>query len=357
MGEKKFVKGCIAIAEAALRAGCRFYAGYPITPQNDIPEYMSKQLPKLGGVFVQGESEVASINMIYGAASTGTRAMTSSSSCGMSLKSEGISYLAGANLPAVICSVMRGGPGVGVIQPSQQDYFQATKAHGNGGFRLLVYAPASLQEAVDLTTVAFDKADQYLCPVMILIDGIQGTMMEPVEFPEPLTAEEVKGKKEGKEWAVRGRRGEVIHAIDSGHRPYQEQFNIKNAEKYETWKKEETLVEEYMTEDADIIIAAYGISARVSYTAIDRLREQGYKVGMIRPVTVFPFPTQAFRKLDPEKVKFILSVEMSIPPQFVEDVKYGVLDRIPVYTCLRSGGELLRWEDIVSELCRIDQEI
>lgn len=354
MGEKVFVKGCVAVAEAALRAGCRFFAGYPITPQNDIPEYMAANLPKVGGVFVQGESEVASVNMVYGASATGFRAMTSSSSCGMSLKSEGISYLAGANLPAVICSVMRGGPGVGVIQPSQQDYFQATKAHGNGGFRLLVYAPANLQEAADYTYKAFFKADEYSCPVMVLLDGIQGTMMEPVEFPKALTDEEVAATRTAKEWAVIGRKGDTIHQVDSGHRPFQEEFNKRNAEKYETWKKTETLVEEYMTEDADIIFAAYGISARIALTAIDKLREEGYKVGMIRPITLFPFPTDTFRALDPEKIKYILSIEMSIPPQFTEDVNNAVLEKIPVHTCLRSGGEIMRWEDIVDrvhELC------
>ncbi len=349
--ERKFVKGCEAIAEAAVRAGCRFFAGYPITPQNDIPEYMSRRLPEVGGNFVQGESEVASINMVYGAASTGTRCMTSSSSCGMSLKSEGISYLAGANLPAVICSVQRGGPGVGVIQPSQQDYFQATKAHGNGGFRLLVYAPGDLQEAVDLTYLAFEKADEYLAPVMILADGITGTMMEPVTYPEMITQERLAEIKENKaSWAANGRKGGTPHRIDSGHRPYQEQFNIANEAKYEKWKQCEVKVEEYRMEDADIVIAAYGISARIALTAIDKLREEGYKVGMIRPITLFPFPYANFRALDPEKVKFILDVEMSIPPQFIEDVQYGVLDRIPVERCLRSGGEIMRWEDIADKI-------
>lgn len=356
--ERTFMKGCVAIAEAAVRAGCRFYAGYPITPQNDLPEHMARRLPGVGGVYIQGESEVASINMVYGAAASGTRAMTSSSSCGMSLKSEGISYIAGADVPAVICSVQRGGPGVGVIQPSQQDYFQATKAHGNGGFRLLVYAPASLQEAVDLTYQAFEKADFYRKPVMILLDGVQGTMMEPVVLPRQLTEEEVRAAKEAtKTWSLNGRNGGVRHKIDSNYRPHHEAHNMHDAEIYETWKREEVVAEEYMVDDAELVIAAYGISARIALTAIAYLREQGYKVGMIRPITVFPFPYASFRKLDFERVKGVLSVEMSIPAQFAEDVEFALMGRCPMETCLRSGGEIMSSRQVVDAAVKMLEKI
>lgn len=349
--ERKFLKGCVAYAEAAVRAGCRFYAGYPITPQNEIPEHMSSRLPEVGGHFLQAESEVAAINMVYGAAASGTRSVISSSSCGMSLMSEGISHMSGADVPAVIISVQRGGPGVGVIQPAQMDYFQAVKAHGNGGFRLLVFAPSSTQEAVDLIYGAFDKAEKYRKPVMILTDGVQGTMMEPVVLPPELSAEDVAAKKEAtKTWSVRGVQNGERHKIDSTHRPDHEGHNKHDAEIYETWKRDEVLVEEYMMDDAEIVIAAYGISARVALTAIKRLREEGYKVGMIRPITLFPFPFDTFRSLDFDRVKGVLSVEMSIPAQFAEDVDYALQGRCPLETCLRSGGEIMTSENIMESV-------
>lgn len=343
-----FLKGTVAIAEAAVRAGCRFYAGYPITPQNELPEYMSGRLPQVGGHFVQGESEVASINMVYGAAASGTRSMISSSSCGMSLMSEGISQMSGADVPAVIVSCQRGGPGVGVIQPAQMDYFQATKAHGNGGFRLLVFAPHTSQEAVDIAYEAFDISEKYRKPVMILTDGVQATLMEAVELPPMRSEEEVRGYKEAcRPWATMGRQGGTKHKIDSTFRPNHEAHNIHDAEIYETWKRDEVRVEEYLIDDAELVIAAYGISARIAKTAIKKLRAEGLKVGMIRPITVFPFPTESFRKLDPNRVKGVLSVEMSIPAQFAEDVEFALLGKIPLETCLRSGGEIMQSEQII----------
>ena len=350
-----FMKGSEAIAEAAVRAGCRFFAGYPITPQNEVPEYMARKLPEVGGVFVQGESEVASVNMVYGAASAGTRAMTSSSSPGIALKSEGISYCAAARVPMVYANFARGGPGVGTIQPAQQDYLQATKASGNGGFRMPVLAPATVQEAVDLTYMAFDWADRDRTPVLLLADGVIGTMMEPVNMPPAKTAEEIAAIKESKKaWACIG------HELDYAHRAWiqpgnwntlvMEQENKNAAEMYAAWEKE-AMAEEYCTEDAEIILTGYGICGRIAKSAVNLLRAQGIKAGMIRPITVFPFPAAAYDRLDYGKVKAILDVEMSIPALFVDDVKAAVRDRAPVETCLRSGGNIMS-RDAVMEAAK-----
>lgn len=346
-----FMKGCEAIAEAAVRAGCRFFAGYPITPQNEIPEYFARRMPEVGGKFVQGESEVASISMVYGAASAGTRSMTSSSSPGISLKSEGISYCASARIPMVYCNVSRGGPGVGSIQPAQMDYFQATKASGNGGFRMLVFAPSTVQEAVDMTYKAFDYADRDRNPVLILADGVIGTMMEPVVLPEMKSEEEVAAMKASKRgWACVG------HPLDYANRSWiqpgqwstivQQEENEKAAALYKSWEKD-VQVEEYKTQDAELVIAAYGISARIAKSAVDLLRKDGKKVGLIRPITVSPFPYAAFDRLDYTKVKAVLDVEMSIPAQFVEDVKAGVKERCPIHTCLCSGGNIMSREKVI----------
>ena len=243
MAEKVFMKGCEAVAETAVRAGCRFFAGYPITPQNDVPEYFARRMPQVGGVFIQGESEVASANMAYGAAAAGVRSMTSSSSCGISLKSEAISWMAGANLPVVIANFQRGGPGIGTIQPAQQDYMQATHASGNGGFRMLVLSPSTLQEAVDMTWEAFELADRYSKPVMLLMDGFTGTMMEPVVLPEPLPEEEVAAIRASKTWAARGKHGGPQHKVMCGPgldtRVSQAQMNERDAALYESWKQTE----------------------------------------------------------------------------------------------------------------------
>ena len=261
-----FMKGCEAIAEAAVRAGCRFFAGYPITPQNEIPEYFSRRMPEVGGVFVQGESEVASVNMVYGAASAGARSMTSSSSPGIALKSEGISYCAAARIPIVYANISRGGPGVGSIQPAQMDYLQATKASGNGGFQMIVLAPSSVQEAVDMTYEAFDLADRDRNPVLILADGVIGTMMEPVVLPEMKSDDEIAAIKESKKaWACIGH--ELDYANRAWIRPGQwstakmQEVNEEAAALYASWEKE-ARAEEYMVEDAELILTAYGISAR-----------------------------------------------------------------------------------------------
>ncbi|MDR1272172.1 MAG: 3-methyl-2-oxobutanoate dehydrogenase subunit VorB [Clostridiales Family XIII bacterium] len=350
-----FMKGNEAIAEAAVRAGCRFYAGYPITPQNEIPEYMARRLPEVGGNFVQGESEVASINLVYGSAQTGTRSMTSSSSCGISLMSEGISFIASARIPAVYVNVARGGPGIGAIQPAQQDYLQATKASGNGGFRMIVLAPYDVQEAVDMTYAAFDIADRDRNPVLILADGVLGTIMEPIMLPEEKSPEEVKALKDAKRnWALVGHRPDEKRAmIEPGRFAGQEPANIENAKLYETWDKD-IQVEEYLIDDAEVVIAAYGISARIAKSAISLLRKDGYKVGLIRPKTVSPFPYASFANLDFGKVKAILDVEMSIPAQMIWDVQYAVRGRCPIETTLRSGGEIMGRDQILKaakELC------
>ena len=336
--EKRFMKGCEAIAEAAVRGGCRFFAGYPITPQNEIPEYLSKRLPEVGGAFVQGESEVASINMVYGAAATGTRALTSSSGPGISLKAEGISYLASSQLPAVIVNISRGGPGLGSIQPAQSDYLQATKALGHGGFRAMVFAPATLQEAVDLTYDAWEYAERDKGPVLILMDGCLGAIMEEVELPEMKELSYANTE----DWClarVNGR--EESHMIT----PILPELGLEMLNRfkgmtYKMWEMTDVKVEEYMLEDAEYVIVAYGISARVAKEAIIKLREEGYKVGMIRPITLFPFPKESFRKLDYDKVKGFIDVELAIPAQMRDDIALEVKDRAPIYEYCRSGGIL-----------------
>ncbi|WP_298034237.1 3-methyl-2-oxobutanoate dehydrogenase subunit VorB [uncultured Dysosmobacter sp.] len=336
---RAFVKGGDAIAEAAIRAGCRFFAGYPITPQNEIPEYFAKHLPEAGGSFVQGESETASINMVFGASLSGTRCMTSSSSCGISLKSEGFSYLAAARLPSVICSVQRGGPGYGSIKPAQSDYLQATKAAGNGGFKMIVFAPSTVQETIDHIYEAFDYADKYRNPTMVLLDGVISTMMEPVVFPEPLTEEQVQAIKDSKTWALNGKKaGDKKKLITGGAT---EQSNMECAEMYEYWAEHETRAEEYLVEDAEFILTAYGTTARVARAVVDTLRKEGIRAGLIRPILVNPFPYKSFAKLDYSKVKCVIDLEMTIPAQMIEDVKLGVLGKAPIRTVLRSCGEVM----------------
>ncbi len=343
--ERFFMKGNEAVAEAAIRAGCRFFAGYPITPQNEIPEYMSKRLPEVGGVFVQGESEIASINMVYGAAAVGTRALTSSSSPGISLKSEGISYLAGAELPAVIINVTRGGPGLGSIQAAQMDYLQATKASGHGGFRMLVYAPETIQEACDLTVVAFEKAEEYQAPMLICMDGCIGAMMQPVVLPEMKAVEPIKLKFTAGQY-INPRRKIVTSLISGEER--QEIFNKKLAVMYERWKETELRYEMWNTENAEIVLVAYGICSRVAKSAILNLREMGINVGLIRPITLFPFPEIAFEKLNYEKTKLLISIELSIPPQMVDDIRLSVARRAEVRYLTHSGGILITAEEIVA---------
>ncbi len=337
--EKRFMKGNEAVAEAAVRAGVRFFAGYPITPQNEIPEYLSWRLPQVGGTFIQGESEIASINMVYGAAATGTRAMTSSSGPGISLKTEGISYLAAARLPALIVDVTRGGPGLGSIQPAQSDYLQATRALGHGGHRLIVFAPSTVQEIVDLTYHAFDYAERDRNPIFLLMDGCLGSMLETVELPPMI---EPQPEKQGS-WTLGRRNGEkrASHLISPIYEAGLEGLNISFAERTERWKKEDVQVEELFLDDADYVIAAYGIAARVAKQAMLELRAEGYKVGMIRPITVFPFPEESFNKLDYSRVKAVIDIEMTIPGQMAEDVRAAVANRAPVLEYGHSGGVLL----------------
>lgn len=321
------MKGSEAIAEAAIRAGARFFFGYPITPQTEIPEYMSARMPEVGGCFLQAESEVAAINMVYGAASTGARVITSSSSPGISLKQEGISYCAGAQLPCVILNVMRGGPGLGNIQASQGDYFQGVKGGGNGDYHLLTYAPSSVQEAIDIMMFAFEKAEKYRMPVLFLADGIIAQMMEPVEMPEMV---DYKVDPEKKPWATTGwkpgddpAKRAVINSlyIDT------EDLAVHNDRLqaiYAEAKKNEQMWECYKTDDADFIITAFGTVARIAKTAIDELREEGVKVGLFRPIAVWPFPYEPLLEtVKPERVKGILDVEVN-EGQMLEDVKLAV---------------------------------
>ncbi|MBU5438539.1 3-methyl-2-oxobutanoate dehydrogenase subunit VorB [Tissierella sp. MSJ-40] len=331
---KVLMKGNEAIGAAAIKAGCKYFFGYPITPQSELPEYMSRELPKVGGIFLQAESEVAAINMVYGAAGAGERVMTSSSSPGISLKQEGITYIAGAELPCLIVNIMRGGPGLGSIQPSQTDYFQATRGGGNGDYRLVVLAPADVQELVDLIIEGFDIADQYRNPVMILGDGMIGQMMEPVEFTTPKQRELSE-----KDWATVGTGGKrnpnIINSLYIDPESL-EKHNIKLQEKYKIIKENEVKVESYNIEDADVVIAAYGTTARIAKTAISKLEKEGYKVGLIRPISLWPYPYDEFNKIS-DRCKGILTVEMN-SGQMVDDVKIAVDGRFPVSFYGRTGG-------------------
>ena len=334
MAEKVLMKGNEAIAEAAIRAGCLHYFGYPITPQTELAAYMAKRMPKIeGGVFLQAESEIAAINMVYGVASTGKRVMTSSSSPGVSLKQEGISYIAGADLPALIVNVQRGGPGLGGIQPSQSDYFQATKGGGHGDYHLIVLTPASVQEMADLTGLAFDLADKYRMPAMLLADGTMGQMMEPVELPE--TAPEMIEKP----WAVTGTQMKRKHNIINSLYLVPDELEKMNFERYERYKQveaNETRYEEYMMDDAEICVVAFGIAARVSRNAVVEARKQGIKAGLIRPITIWPFPKDAIAKAATH-CKEIISVELSMG-QMIEDIALSAQCKVPVTLCNRAGG-------------------
>lgn len=350
MSEKVLMKGNEALAEAAIKAGCRHYFGYPITPQTEVAAYMARRMPKIGGTFLQAESEIAAVNMVIGAASCGLRAMTSSSSPGISLKSEGISYMAGCDLPALIVNVQRGGPGLGGIQPSQSDYFQAVKGGGHGDYHLIVLAPDSVQEMYSLCFKAFDLADKYRMPAMILADGTLGQMMEPVSIDN----EEVKVYD--KPWATTGTGNHpgrnIINSLSLS--PAQlEEWNISRFERYAALKEREVMYEEFMTEDADYIIVAFGIVARIAKNAIKEARKNGIKVGLLRPITLFPFPEKALAAAA-EKAKAFLSVELNMG-QMADDVKLAVKCKKPVYFYGRTGGVLMRPEDIVDALVRIEK--
>jgi 2-oxoglutarate ferredoxin oxidoreductase subunit alpha len=334
---KKLMKGNEAIAEAALKAGCRYFFGYPITPQNEIPEYMSRRMPQIGGTFVQAESEVSAINMVYGAAGAGARAMTSSSSPGISLKQEGISYIACSELPAVIVNMMRTGPGLGGILPSQGDYFQAVKGGGHGDYHLIVLAPSSIQEAADLIMDGFDLADIYRNPVMILGDGMIGQMMEPVEFKEP-------GQRPlpAKDWAATGwdgksRKRAVINSLYIAAEEMEEVMARLKA-RYDEIEKKEKRVEEYMMDDAEVCITAYGTVARIAKSTAQKLRSEGIKAGVIRPITLWPFPSETYEKYCGQ-VDFFFDVEMSLG-QMLEDVKLAVNGKKPVEFMGVVGGSV-----------------
>jgi 2-oxoglutarate ferredoxin oxidoreductase subunit alpha len=347
--KKTLLTGNEAIAEGAIRAGCDFYAGYPITPQNELTAYMAKEMPRKSRVFIQAESEIAAINMVFGAAAAGARAMTSSSSPGISLKQEGISYLAGAQLPAVIVNIMRGGPGLGNIMPSQADYFQATRGGGHGDYHCPVLAPSSVQEAYDLMFLSFELADKYRNPVMILGDGMLGQMMEPLCVRRSAFG----ARRYKKPWALtgcRGRRPNVVKSffIREGDL---ETFNLLLQKKYHTIRREEQRWEGLFLEDARVVVVAYGTMARIAKSAVVSLRKAGRRVGLIRPVTLWPFPVEAFensakrktqnaklkRKVQSVKKPVYLVLEMSYG-QMVEDVKLAVNGRATIEFLGRSGG-------------------
>ena len=333
MAQRVLMKGNEAIAEAAIRAGCRHYFGYPITPQTEIAAYMAKKMPKIGGVFLQAESEIASINMVYGAAATGMRVMTSSSSPGISLKAEGLSYIAGSDIPAFVVNVQRGGPGLGGIQPSQSDYFQATKGGGHGDYRMIVLAPASVQEMASLTIKGFNLADKYSMTSMILADGTIGQMMEPISF------EDAQIETYEKPWALTGTEGKRKHNVVNSLYLKPEELEIKNFERYQRYQlveENEPMWEEYMMEDAELCVVAFGIASRVAKNAIVAARAEGIKVGLIRPITLWPFPKKALEAAA-DRVKGFVCVELSMG-QMIEDVKLYTQCKKPVSLCNRCGG-------------------
>ena len=341
---KVLMKGNEALAEAAIQAGCRHYFGYPITPQTEVAAYMAKRMPKIGGTFLQAESEIAAINMVYGVSATGKRVMTSSSP-GISLKGEGLSYLAGADLPALVVNVQRGGPGLGGIQPSQSDYFQATKGGAHGDFHMIVLAPASVQEMAELTVKGFDLADKYRMTSMILADGTMGQMMEPVSL------DFAEGEKVEKPWATNGTKMARPHNVVNSLflKPEQlEKTNFERFERYETIKQNEVMYEEYMMEDAEICVVAFGIASRVSKNAINEARAKGIKVGLIRPITLWPFPEKAIAAAA-EKVKKFISVELSMG-QMIEDVRLAVNGKAPVTLCNRTGGMIPAPEQVLAAI-------
>ena len=336
MAQKELWKGNEAVARAAILAGCRYFFGYPITPQNEIPEYMAAHLPEVGGCFLQSESEVAAINMVYGAAGAGARVMTSSSSPGISLKQEGITYLVGSELPAVIVNVMRGGPGLGTIQPAQGDYFQATRGGGNGDYRTVVLAPSTVQEAADLTQEAFDIADQYRNPVLLLMDGMIGQMMEGMAWHE-IPRRELPPKR----WATtatEGKRGKNIINSWRSDGTGLEVHNLHLAEKWRAMEENEVRWEERGTEEAELIFVAYGTTARLAAAAMKELEKQGIRCGLLRPISLWPYPSTRLRALaERTSVRAVFTVELSLG-QMVEDVRLAVEGVKPVGFFGRAGG-------------------
>ena len=351
MSEKVLMKGNEALAEAAISAGCRLFFGYPITPQTEVAAYMSKRLPKIGGTYLQGESEVASINMVLGACATGARAMTSTSSPGISLMAEGISYIAGSDVPALIINVQRGGPGLGGIQPSQGDYWQATKAAGHGDFHLIVFAPSTVQEMVDYVSLAFDLGEKYRMPSMVLSDGMLGQMMEPVMLPEAK-----EPSTEEKPWAACGHRNKrphnIINSLNTNPAEL-EKLVVDRFKRYDEVKKNEQRAEEYKMDDAEIVIVAYGSCSRVSRSAIDKARKEGIKVGLIRPITLWPYPVDTLKKYA-DKAKVFLSVEMSMG-QMVDDVRLAIDCKKPVKFYGRTGGVIPTPNEVYDRIVKLNK--
>jgi len=345
MGERQLMKGNEAVAEAAVRAGCRFFAGYPITPQNEIPEYLSWRLPEVGGAFVQAESELAAINMVYGAGGAGVRAMTSSSSPGVTLKQEGISYMAAAEVPGVIVNMVRGGPGLGGIQPAQSDYYQATRGGGHGDYRTIVFGPATIQEAVDVMARAFELADKYRTPVVVLGDGYIGQMMEPVSLPDFVDPAALPPKP----WATTGARGRKPNVINSLYLdPEQcEKLNRKLQAKYQEITAAEQTAE-LSWPDSEYYVVAYGTTARICRAAVQEARAKGLSVGLVRPVTLWPFPVDTFAKIL-DRARAFLTVEMSLG-QMVDDVRLAVDGRCPVYFYGRTGGMVPSVDEVAVEI-------
>ena len=345
MAERVLMKGNEAIAEAAIRAGCRHYFGYPITPQTEIAAYMAKKMPKIGGVFLQAESEIASINMVYGAAAAGMRVMTSSSSPGISLKSEGLSYIAGSDVPALVVNVQRGGPGLGGIQPSQSDYFQATKGGGHGDYRMIVLAPASVQEMASLTIKGFNLADKYQMTAMILADGTIGQMMEPISF------EDTQIETYDKPWALTGTKHQRAHNVVNSLYLKPDELESKNFQRYARYQQveeNEAMWEEYMMDDAEICVVAFGIASRVAKNAVVAARSEGLKVGLIRPITLWPFPAKVLEKAA-DQVNSFISVELNMG-QMIEDIRLSTKCKKPVALCNRCGGMIPSPDEVLEKI-------
>ena len=345
MAERVLMKGNEAIAEAAIRAGCRHYFGYPITPQTEVAAYMAKRMPKIDGVFLQAESEIASINMVYGAAAAGMRVMTSSSSPGISLMGEGLSYIAGSDVPAFVVNVQRGGPGLGGIQPSQSDYFQATRGGGHGDYHMIVLAPASVQEMASLTVKGFNLADKYNMIAMILADGTIGQMMEPISF------EDVEIEHYDKPWALTGTQCQRKHNIVNSLYLQPDVLEKKNFERYEKYRaveENEALHESYMMDDAEVCVVAFGIASRVAKNAVVAARAEGIKAGLIRPITLWPFPKKALSEAA-DQVKSFVSVELSMG-QMVEDIQLATGCRRPVSLCNRVGGMIPSPDQVLASI-------
>jgi 2-oxoglutarate ferredoxin oxidoreductase subunit alpha len=351
---KELLKGNVAFAEAAIRAGCEAYFGYPITPQTEALEHMSQRMPELGRVFLQAESEVAAINMVYGAACAGVRVMSSSSSPGVSLMMEGISYIAGSEVPAVLVDVMRGGPGLGNIAPSQGDYNQIVKGGGHGDYKMIVLAPATIQELIDLTVEAFDLAEKYRMVVVVLADGSIGQMMEPAELP-PMRP--VRKKEDRPDWALTGAKERDPQFISSIYIDpvEEEEFNIKLMQKYREVEENEIRYRMNETDDAEILIVAFGTSGRIAQSAVKMARQEGIKAGLFRPVSLYPYPYGQIRETIQGK-RAVLVVEMN-GGQMLEDVKLAVQDRVPISFYGRMGGMLPLPDEILDEIRKIQNDL